>query len=76
MESVGENVVKKVKALSIISVLLIRLLLLLPGYLHFFIGEIQASQVQQNLCLSYLGLCFGLVPWTVLRSSGTSVDHL
>lgn len=56
--------------------IIVVLLLSLSGYLHLLSGEVQASQVQQNLHLSNLGLHFGLVPWAVLCSPGSSVDRL
>lgn len=68
-----ESVIQHLISLKLILVFFV---FFLSGYLHLFSGEVQASQVQQNLHLPGLGLRFGLVPGTVLRSLGSSVDHL
>lgn len=70
VKNFGESIVKHLICMKMF------VCFFLSGYLHLFIGEVQASQVQQNLHLPNLGLRFGLVPWTVLCSPGSPVDRL
>lgn len=46
------------------------------GYIHLFLGTIQAPKVQQNLFVPWLGICIGVVPGARLCGSGASVDDL
>lgn len=59
-------------AVTYISIFIVFLL----GYVHFFMCQVPAPEVQQDLRVSSLGICVGLESGTLLCIPGAFMDHL